>query len=75
MIIRGSQSVPAYINGIETVEKLDGIADLNLGADYKFTNTLSAYVSFENLLNQNYFIYQHYPVYGFEASAGIKVRF
>jgi hypothetical protein len=75
MIIRGSQSVPAYINGIETVEKLDGIADLNLGADYKFTNTLSAYVSFENLLNQNHFIYQHYPVYGFEASAGIKVRF
>ena len=75
MVIRGSQSVPAYINGIESIEKLDGIADLNLGADYKFTNTLSAYVSFENLLNQNYFIYQHYPVYGFEASAGIKVRF
>jgi hypothetical protein len=75
MLLRGSQQVPVYTNGVESATTLDGITDIYLGADYFFSPALTAYAKFDNLLNQKYLLYQNYPAYGLEFSAGIKVRF
>lgn len=75
LIYRGRQKVPAYHGGKESVTTLDGFADIFLGADYQFSSALTAYVRLDNLLNKKYLLFENYPAYGFELSAGIKVRF
>ncbi|HOI32709.1 MAG TPA: hypothetical protein PLC47_08090, partial [Bacteroidales bacterium] len=74
MKYRGKQKVPAYSGGAESVATLDGFADIYLGADYRFSSALTAYARFDNLLNKKYMLFENYPAYGFELSAGIKVR-
>lgn len=62
-------------NGVESIETLTQATDLSLGAEYRFSNTFSAYVQLNNLLNQNYMRYYNYPVQGLQVHAGIRIRF
>lgn len=62
-------------NGVENIETLAQATDLSLGAEYRFSNTFSAYVQLNNLLNQNYMRYYNYPVQGLQVHAGIRIRF
>ncbi|MCK9452179.1 MAG: hypothetical protein M0Q90_10850 [Bacteroidales bacterium] len=64
-----------FLNGVESVETIAQATDLSLGADYRFSDTFSAYIQANNLLNQNYMRYYNYPVQGFQLHAGIKIRF
>ena len=49
--------------------------DIQLGADYKIQEDLSAFVEIHDLLHQKYQLYYNYPTLGFEVFAGIKYRF
>ena len=49
--------------------------DVQLGADYKIQEDLSAFVEIHDLLHQKYQLYYNYPTIGFEVFAGIKYRF
>jgi outer membrane cobalamin receptor len=54
---------------------LDGFADLNLGAEYFITDRFTAFLSFKNLINQQYQRWQNYPVQGFQAMGGVTFSF
>ncbi len=62
-------------NGVESIETLTQATDLSLGVEYRFSNTFSAYVQVNNLLNQSYMRYYNYPVQGLQVHAGIRIRF
>lgn len=49
--------------------------DVQLGADYKIQDDLSAFVEIKDVLHQKYEMYYNYPTLGFEVFAGIKYRF
>ena len=55
--------------------KLEGYADANLGLEYRYSKVLSGYLKFQNLLGNNYSIYNNYPVYGLHAYLGITYAF
>jgi len=56
-------------------EKLDGIFDLNLSADYLFSKRFSAFVIGKNIFSKEYELYLNYPSRGFTAIAGITYSF
>ncbi len=60
---------------IFTPEKLKGWADLNLGAEYRFTKALSFWVNFNNLANQKYYRYYNYRSYGINIMGGVSYSF
>ena len=59
----------------EEFRKLPAYFDLNLSAEYLFHKNFSAFVMGDNLLNQNYEIFQGYKVLGAQITGGIKFRF
>ena len=73
--LRSEMEALTYKNGVEISETIEQATDLSLGAEYRFSNTFSAYIQANNLLNQNYMRYYNYPVQGFQLHAGIKIRF
>lgn len=76
MQLKGEMKALIFTNGGgENSEIIKQATDFSLGADYRFSNTFSAYAQANNLLNQNYMRYYNYPVQGFQLHAGIKVRF
>jgi len=54
---------------------LKPIADLNLGLDYHFKKNFFAFVQANNIAGTMYQRWYHFPVYGFNATAGIGVKF
>lgn len=73
--IEGKRFAPTYNNGIETVQTLKPIIDINLHASYKVNEQLAFYASLNNLLHQKYERYYQYPVQGIQLFAGITVGF
>lgn len=51
--------------------RLNGITDLNLGVEYRYTRLLSAFVSFNNIGNFRYFRWDKYPTQKFNAMIGL----
>lgn len=59
-----------------TVTKtLSSYFDFNINAKYDVSNKLSTFVRFNNVLSQNYELYNKYHVQGFQAMAGISYKF
>ncbi|MGB1248513.1 MAG: hypothetical protein ACPG4Z_06475 [Chitinophagales bacterium] len=56
-------------------EKIKGMVDLNLGAEYQFSKYLSFFVQLNNLANFKYEKWQHYPTYGFNGRIGAQLSF
>lgn len=56
-------------------EQLKPAFDMQVGADYKIQDDLTAFVEIHDLLHQKYQLYYNYPTLGFEVFAGIKYRF
>ncbi len=75
LTFRGSMYAPTYLNGVETIHKIDKWVDLQAGAEYRISDQFTVYASLHNLLNNNYQLYYHYPVQGIQLFGGIKVRF
>ena len=55
--------------------QLDAITDINFGCEYYFTRMFSAFLNLNNVLGSKYFIWNNYPVQGFNFLGGIKYSF
>lgn len=60
---------------IFTPEKIKGWADINLGAEYRFTKALSFWINFNNLTNSKYYRWNNYRSYGFNLLGGVSYSF
>jgi outer membrane receptor protein involved in Fe transport len=56
-------------------QKIKGMVDLNLGADYQFTKYLSFFAQLNNLANFKYQKWYNYPTFGFNAMVGVQFRY
>jgi hypothetical protein len=56
-------------------QELDAWYDVSLGGNYYFNKELSAFLSFNNILSQNYQLWYNYPVKGFRAMVGVSYAF
>jgi hypothetical protein len=61
-------------NTMKTLE-LDGYVDFNFGLEYRYSKILSGFLQFRNILSDNYYRWNRYPVYGLEAFLGITYAF
>ncbi len=57
-------------NGEDDAIELDGIADVNLGIEYRYNRILSGFLRLNNLANARYYKWNNYPVQGFSVMAG-----
>jgi hypothetical protein len=58
-----------------TILSLDPAMDLNFKARYFFSKQFSAFAQFNNVLSNNYPLYQSYSVRGFQVLAGVSWSF
>ena len=65
--------VPALIKNI-TEKKTNG-TDLSAGAEFKITKKFSAWLDFNNILDNKYQRFYNYPVYGLNVIGGIIAHF
>ena len=71
-----AMTTPPMYNSTEDAEdQLDGFADLNLSAEYKFHKNFSIFVLGNNLLNNKYELYKGYKVLGAQFLGGVKITF
>jgi outer membrane receptor protein involved in Fe transport len=54
---------------------MDAYADLNLGVEYRYSKNVSAFINFNNILNNKYERWYRYPVYGFNMLGGLTLTF
>ncbi len=52
------------------VVELSGVADINLGIEYRYNRILSGFLRLNNLANSRYYKWNHYPVQGLTVKAG-----
>jgi hypothetical protein len=57
------------------VIQLKGFVDANLDLEYRYSKVLSGYLQFNNILSDNYSLWNQYPVYGLHVYAGITYAF
>jgi hypothetical protein len=50
---------------------LKGIADLNLGVEYRYSKFLSGFVNFNNIANMRYYRWDRYPTQRFNLMVGV----
>ncbi len=62
---------PYYLTKTGTASRTDGAFDLNLGAEMPINRRFSAWLQFNNLLNQSYSRWSQYPTYGFHFVGGV----
>jgi len=60
---------------VETVTEIKGMADLNLGFEYRYTKVLSGFLNFNNILGQRYYKWYNYPSYKFNMMLGVTYSF
>lgn len=74
LIRSGIKSVD--LRGVNPISStLEGAVDLNLKIDYFLSEKYSVFVSVDNLMNNNYQLYNKYPTRGLLAIVGISVSF
>lgn len=66
-----------WVRNVETEDarQLDGFIDANIGLEYRYSKVLSGYLKFRNILANNYYKWNNYPVYGLQAFLGITYAF
>lgn len=62
-------------NGAETPIDLDAYVDLNLSTNYHINSKWTAFLDLSNMLNNNYEVYNHYQVQGFQIMLGASYYF
>ena len=56
-------------------QKINGWADISLGAEYRFTKSLSFWLNFNNLGNSKYYRWNNYRSYGINLLGGVSYSF
>ena len=64
-----------YLDTDGVAKNLNALFDLSLGADYRLTDNIGVFLQLNNLANNRRQRWQHYPVFGLNALAGITARF
>lgn len=64
-----------YLDANGEAKNLNALFDLSLGADYRLTENIGAFIQLNNLANNQRQRWQHYPVFGLNALIGITARF
>ncbi len=59
----------------EEAKELDGVFDLNLGIEYRYTKKLSAFIQFNNIANAPYKKWDDYPTQRFGVLGGLTYSF
>jgi predicted porin len=62
-------------NGISTIEENKAYVDLNLGAEYRFSKNISAFVSLNNVTATRYFRWYNYPSQRINVMGGLTFAF
>jgi outer membrane receptor for ferric coprogen and ferric-rhodotorulic acid len=62
-------------NGTLQAKQLDGWFDIGLGGEYQINKQFSAFINFNNLLNNDYMRWYNYPVQKFNVLAGVGFSF
>jgi hypothetical protein len=61
---------------VQTISReLKGIADMNLGAEYRYTKLLGMFVQLNNIFNVRYERFKNYPTQRFNVMAGVSYTF
>jgi len=55
--------------------ELDPMIDLNFSAEYRFNKALSVFARVNNILSDNYYVWQNYPVQGINFLGGLSWSF
>ncbi|MBL4593154.1 MAG: hypothetical protein JKX68_04965 [Flavobacteriales bacterium] len=63
------------ITFIEEAKELDGVFDLNLGLEYRYTKKLSAFIQFNNIASSAYKRWEDYPTQKFGVLGGLTYSF
>jgi outer membrane receptor protein involved in Fe transport len=63
--------------GVSSVreERLKGIADINLGAEYRYNKRMGLFIQLNNILNVRYSRFLNYPTQRFSALGGVSFSF
>ncbi|WP_139362208.1 hypothetical protein [Hymenobacter sp. CRA2] len=72
-VLRRSATLPVSFS--EVVRPTDAVIDLNLRADYRFSENLSFFVLGNNLLGRKYERFLNYPSKGINVLAGVGYQF
>ncbi len=56
---------------VYTAKQLNGITDMNIGIEYRYTKMLSAFVNFNNIGSFRYYRWDKYPTQKFNAMIGL----
>lgn len=59
-------------NEASEVRELQGIADINLGLEYRYNKILSGFLRMNNLTSARYYEWHNYPTQGFSFMAGFS---
>lgn len=59
----------------EPIKSINGLADLNLGIEYRYTSRLSAFLNLNNITSKKYDLWYLYPMYRFNIKAGLTYSF
>ncbi|MEZ5195794.1 MAG: hypothetical protein R2764_05180 [Bacteroidales bacterium] len=60
---------------IESQAEINGKFDLSLGAEYRYSEQLSGFITLNNILGQRYFNWYNYPSYKFNLMLGVTYSF
>jgi hypothetical protein len=60
---------------VENEERIKGLADVNLGAEYRYNKRLGMFLQLNNILNVRYDRYLYYPTQRFNLLGGISYSF
>ena len=63
------------IENNQRIKKLEFIADVNLGVEYRYNKRISAFLQFNNLASQGYQRWYNSPVQRFQVLGGVTFRF
>jgi outer membrane receptor protein involved in Fe transport len=56
-------------------KELKGVIDINIGAEYRYSERLSAFLNLNNIANQRYYRWNNYPNQRFNLLAGLTWAF
>jgi len=77
----GSRQDTTNFEGLLTTESivpnvtLDSFLDANVQITYEITNQFGAFIKVNNIANNSYNRWNHYPVQGFQILAGVSYKF
>ncbi|MEL6717127.1 MAG: hypothetical protein AAFP82_00255 [Bacteroidota bacterium] len=64
-----------FINNDNIADNLNGLLDINLSAEYFFSDNFGGFINLYNIANNKRERWFRYPTYGLNALAGITLRF